>query len=152
MKPPLHFLSRFFLHSSRFFSTLLFSFLTTFSFFFSLSLLPPSYSPLFSYIPHPQPQLSNYIDEWGQESDMILLTGTFPIPIQSKMYHFPMDFWLPRGYPGVAPLVYCRATGSFSFFFHLFSFFFFFLFGSYPFSLFLFLLFFVSHHFFNRKD
>jgi len=56
--------------------------------------------------------LQSYIDNMGNESLLITLTGTIPMQFQGNTYHTPVNIFLPSEYPRKAPIVFVRPNSS----------------------------------------
>ena len=58
------------------------------------------------------PKQSLFISNTGEETLMLLLDGTLPIPIKSKIYYFPVNIWIQKQYPNVPPILFLISTST----------------------------------------
>jgi len=58
------------------------------------------------------PSLQSYIDNMGNESLLITLTGTVPMLFGGRQYNTPVNIFLPTEYPAKPPLVFVRPNSK----------------------------------------
>jgi len=64
------------------------------------------------YCPTLQASLQSYIDNTGNESLLITLTGTVPLIFKGTRYHAPINMFIPTQYPTKPPIVFVRPTSG----------------------------------------
>ncbi|WFD36983.1 suppressor protein stp22 of temperature-sensitive alpha-factor receptor and arginine permease [Malassezia cuniculi] len=56
------------------------------------------------------PRTDVFTHDDGRTQLLLRLTGTVPIVFHGAVYHIPTDFWVPREYPRMPPIVYVVPT------------------------------------------